>query len=101
MLFRRWKSRLQSHGLDVVNQGERLTNTRYADDVLLYARSLHEVQEMLSILHDELAKVGLQMHGEKTKVLTTTPSDTSTYLVVGDMRIEVLPSSACHKYLGR
>ena len=101
MVFRRWKDRLRSHGLDVTNQGERLTNTRYADDVLLYAKSLVEVQEMLSILHDELAKVGLQMHAGKTKILTTSQSGTPTLVELDDMRIEVLPSTACHKYLGR
>ena len=46
---------------------ERLTNTRYADDILLYAKSLEELQEMLGLLHDELAAVGLQMHEVKRK----------------------------------
>ena len=101
MVFRRWKLRVSSHGLFIMTNCERLTNTRYADDVLLYSTSLSGIREMLSLLHDELAKVGLQMHGEKTKVLTNVSHETPLHITVGDMQVEVLATDACHKYLGR
>ena len=37
---------LQSHGLTIAAGLDRLTNTRYADDILLYAKSVDELQEM-------------------------------------------------------
>ena len=47
----------------------RLTNTRYADDILLYARSLPELKEMTEILIPELNAVGLHLNSKKTKIL--------------------------------
>ena len=41
---------------------ERLTNARYADDMLLFAKTLPELQAMLQFLQDELASCGLEMH---------------------------------------
>jgi hypothetical protein len=46
-----------------------LTNLRFADDVLLVGRTLHQVKEMLSDLVDEAGKVGLSIHPGKTKIL--------------------------------
>ena len=38
---------------------ERLTNARYVDDVLLYAKSLAELEGMTEALNEELAAVGI------------------------------------------
>jgi retron-type reverse transcriptase len=70
-VFARWKERLTTQGWSVDGCSERLTNTRYADDILLYAKNLQELHQMLELLHDELAAVGLQMHEAKTKILTS------------------------------
>ena len=43
LTFDKWKRRLSHEGLYVGYSLERLTNTRYADDVLLYAKSLSEL----------------------------------------------------------
>jgi hypothetical protein len=37
----------------------------------LYAKSLAELQQMLELLHDELAAAGLEMHEGKTKIMTS------------------------------
>ena len=69
--------------------------------MLLYAKSLGEVSEMLRLLHSELASIGLQMHADKTKILTTIYFSSKQFVHIGDMRIEVLHPTAQHKYLGR
>ena len=38
LAIRRWKAKLSEHGI-MLNGGERLTNIRYADDLMLYAES--------------------------------------------------------------
>jgi len=40
MAFRRWKAGLGTHGWLLDALGDRLTNTRFADDIMLYAKSL-------------------------------------------------------------
>ena len=57
--FRKWKTRLSHHGLLLHVNHERLTNTRYADDIMLYAKSLEELQDMMAWLMEELFQVGL------------------------------------------
>ena len=66
----------------------------------IYARSLQELQEMLQLLHDELRRVGLEMHESKTTVLTSTHVSQNTLSVPG-LSIEILPVHASHKCLGK
>jgi len=82
MVFRKWKLRLVNHGWLISPEHERLTNTRYADDILLYGKSLAELKEMMELLHDELSAVGLPMHGNKTKILTSSDSCTQKFIDV-------------------
>ena len=50
---------------------ELLTNVRYADDLMLYARSDIDLASMVESLVEELAAVGLHLDTSKTKILTT------------------------------
>ena len=50
-------------------QTGRLTNLRFADDILLIGRSLHHVRTMLRDLVQDAGKVGLEIHPGKTKIL--------------------------------
>ena len=47
----------------------RLINIRYADDILLYAKSLEELQEMTKLLLFQLFKVDLHLHIKKDQYL--------------------------------
>ena len=47
-----------------------LTNLRFADDLLIVAKSKEELSRMMSVLKEECSKVGLEMHTQKTQVLT-------------------------------
>ena len=62
MAFEAWKLRLSDQGLYIGPGLCRLTNSRYADDILLYAKSIDELIQMSEMLIDELAKVGLRLN---------------------------------------
>eukprot|EP00973_Karenia_brevis_P065216 9056022-Karenia_brevis.AAC.1 len=60
---------------------------------------------MLADVQEESMKVGLLLHPEKTKILTSTTVRTgrnaANHVDVGNMKIQVLPHEGCTKYLGR
>ena len=104
-VMRRWKRRLHDHGLLLAPQFERLTNLRYADDLLLFGRSLGEVVYMFEALVQELSVAGLSINGGKTKILTTctgTTEDAAPLFVdAAGSFLEVVKRNGRHKYLGR
>ena len=53
MAFRRWKNRLSGHGWSLVAGSEHFTNARYADDIMLFAKSKDELVTMSAILFEE------------------------------------------------
>ena len=100
LAIRNWKSRLTHEGL-ALDQAERLTNIRYADDLIIYAKSWEELSVMVELLSEELAAVGLDLNAGKTKFLTTDTLDTPLFIDVADGMVEVLHGDAVHKHLGR
>ena len=96
----RWKCKLSQHGLRVGGT-ERLTNIRYADDILLFAKSLEELVFMMESLVHELAHIGLQLSSSKTKIFTTQSLTTPLFVEVCEEMVQVLTGDQTHKYLGR
>jgi endonuclease/exonuclease/phosphatase family metal-dependent hydrolase len=81
----------------------RLTNLRFADDVLITAKSLNQLTEMIKCLKDEALKCGLELHPDKTKIISSTNRNgrpAAKHAKVGDLKIEILQMSASLKYLG-
>ena len=78
---------------------ERLTNIRYADDLMLYARSLPALVEMIETLSWELRQIGLKLN--KGKIFTTKQLDHPMYVEVSQDLVHVLHEGSSHKYLGR
>ena len=68
-VMEKWKARLLEHGWDISpgSGAERLTNVRYADDVMLFAKGLDEAIQMMDQLHEELldavCAVWVSIHG--------------------------------------
>ena len=85
--FRRWKRRIGEAGWRIRMSFERLTNTRYADDILVYAKSLEELMIMMELLGEELAAIGFAMHELKTKILTTSINPRFHSVEIGGMMI--------------
>ena len=80
----------------------RLTNLRFADDILLTATSLTHLTHMLSDLEMLANTVGLHIHPDKTKILhNNVVSRTPRHVRTTTMEIEVLPTANSTKYLGR
>jgi hypothetical protein len=81
--------------------GKRLTNLRFADDVILVASSKNQVAMMLEDLATAAAEVGLQIHMGKTKVLSNSNENTGGHILMKGKSIEVVSFSSSTEYLGR
>ena len=83
----------------------RLTNLRFADDVLLIASCYKHVWQMLDVLCVEAKQVGLELHPDRTKILSNTTSKQRRRVPpqtqIQGMTIEVLICDKSIKYLGR
>ena len=64
----KWKKRGYGIEVDYGKNEESLTNLRFADDILLTARSLPQIKQMLADVAEECESVGLALHPEKTKI---------------------------------
>ena len=81
-----------------------LTNLRFADDVMLFATSKEQLQNMMYDFKKATEKVGLKIHPDKTKILSNQSnmnSNTKRFFTVGEMSIEVLTKNESVKYLGQ
>ena len=96
-----WKSR--RCGIEL-KEGERLTNLRFADDILLFATSREMLSEVLRGLKSAAGRVGLELHMGKTKILTNEfarPSFEQDWAIVDEEMVEILHAKSCTMYLGR
>ena len=81
-----------------------LTNLRFADDVLLFATSIEQLQKMMYEFRESIEKVGLRIHPGKTKVLSNQSSispDSKREMQIGDVKMEILTRSESVRYLGQ
>ena len=82
-----------------------ITGLRFADDVLAISTSLTSLTAMLSDIERESRKQGLELHPDKTKIMSNTSRrrgrTASTTACVNTMQVEILPYSGVNKYLGR
>uniref|UniRef100_A0A914WRV7 Reverse transcriptase domain-containing protein n=1 Tax=Plectus sambesii TaxID=2011161 RepID=A0A914WRV7_9BILA len=52
--------------------GQSLSNLRFADDIVLFANTTDELQQMASELNDQASQIGLKINSSKTKAMSTT-----------------------------
>ena len=100
----RWTSK--RYGLEMsVGSTRHLSNLCFADDVVLFAKSLHEIKEMLTDLKKAALARGLKVHSGKTKVLTNEIEVRSRniprHIDIDGEQYEVLAADGYTKYLGR
>ena len=106
-VLRKLKVEWSAKGYGVRVQPEtaaRLTNLRFADDILSIASSKDEAQDMLASLARASSEVGLQIHLGKTKLLSNIPDAERGYLKkieVAGGEVEVVPYEDAVMYLGR
>lgn len=75
--------------------GNNLSNLRFADDIVLFAKSSKQLQEMLIELNVASENIGLQLNTSKTKIATNSTKDT---IIINQTTIEYVES---YKYLGK
>ena len=91
---------MKTHGWILNENFERLTNIRYADDVILFARSLDELQYMLTTLLEIFGCARLEAHDKKTKFLCTFDAGYN-FVVARNLMLEILNKLDKHRYFGR
>jgi len=103
-VMRACKSKWQSKGWGwAVSPSDcNLTNLRFADDLLLLARSLYQAQEMLSDIITEAERVGLLVHFGKTTILHNSRGQNirQQHVEVAGNKVKILPSYDAADYLG-
>ena len=82
-----------------------LTYLRFADDVLLSARTQHQLKIMLEDMCSIAAASGLHVHPEKSKIITNTTRQSGRgrdrNLNIQGLTMEILERAVAVKYLGR
>ena len=70
--MRKWRLDVENahYGIDLQDDLPKLLDLRFADDILLLARTAHEALFLLESLLQEFEEVGLLLNGDKTVVLT-------------------------------
>ena len=71
MAMASWRAENPSGGFDLGDGRRALLDLRFADDILLFAKSLSELASLLDSLILSFSRVGLQLKALKTIVLTT------------------------------
>lgn len=76
-------------------QSSRATNLRFADDVLLLASTLPQVTIMLSELQQNARPYGLEIHPDKTYILSNVSKrygrQAENHVTINDATIQILP----------
>ena len=102
-MMRSLKERWTQRGFGIQLGGRRLSNLRFADDLLLMAPSLHVARQMLRDLMQEASKFGLEVHDSKTKIIWNGNGrgTASTHANLEGKEFEILGSDDSTMYLGR
>ena len=88
IIFRKLNWNQKSVGLNI--NGRRLSNLRFADDIVLFARTAIELQDMMAELNKRSKEVGLWMNPTKTKIMTNSRETPIT--------IDNTPIQYCNEY---
>lgn len=74
-----------------------MSHLRFADDIVLFAETLDELQNMIQDLYHASLQVGLRMNMSKTKVMASISSDSNSAIIVGNESLEMVDR---YVYLG-
>ena len=73
---------------------------KYADDILLFAKSRVEIQITMEVLIEELNEIGLEVKANKTKTITNEILQ-DNFVMIGGVQVAIVEENGTHKYLGR
>ena len=104
-LKERWEKRKWGLRMHATWPTRWLTNLRFADDVMLTATTLPQLEKMVGDLAEEARKAGLELHFGKTKILSNMQVrrgvSAAQHADVLGQPVEVLPFDGSVAYLGR
>ena len=95
--FRGWVNRLTSEEFLLNTNTKRLSNVRYANDVILFGKTPDEITRMVEILVEEFATVGLELNASKTKIITNTCPDFD-FVDIGGNMVEIIQEHSNHNF---
>jgi hypothetical protein len=84
--------------------GDLLQNLRFADDVLLLAKSIKVLKQMLEDLRAAAGEVGLELHMGKTNIFANSrgrKQSHAQHIGIGEDKVKILGQEASTIYLGR
>ena len=87
-------------GIDLEDGDAKLLDLRFADDLLVFARTKFETIFMLETLMEELAFVGLCLNAGKTVALTNEAQPPQCLILTNQETIVVKGNDVGHKWLG-
>ena len=87
-------------GFDLGDTMPSLLHLRFADDILLFARTAAEAMALLDDLVRKLQNIGLQLNAAKTVVLTSEVQPPSSWRANNGIVLRVLKQEEAHKWLG-
>ena len=87
-------------GFDLGDNMPPLLDLRFADDILLFARTAAEAMALLDDLICKLQNIGLQLNAAKTVVLTSEVRPPSSLHTNNGVKLRVLKQEEAHKWLG-
>ena len=83
------------------SESDRLTNLRFADDVLLFSTSLKQLRKMMCDLKQSAERVGLKIHPDKRNILSKQSSNKSKEVDITNSKVEILPACESAKCQGQ
>ena len=82
----------------MITKRDRISNLRFADDVLMMAISLKQLKRMITGFKESTEAQGLEIHGT-TKILTNQKTNKLKELEIDGLRVEIFSPKAKVKYL--
>ena len=97
----KWRAQLKDVGYNFQDGGVSLPDLRFADDVLIFAKSYDEIGHVLDVLVDALRQLGLVLNAGriKKKNLTTQSQHPAKLVSPGGIVVEILERDRAHKWL--
>ena len=91
--LKRWQEGNKGIRLDARRE-DCFNNLRFADDVLLFSTSLSKLRDMLQDFKRIVEKVGLEIHPDKTTILSNQDTRRRKEVIVDNIKVEVLQKKA-------
>lgn len=102
MLFNVYSERIFKEAVDEVQigikvNGKYINNIRYADDSVLMAESIEDLQNLLDRVNNASEEMGLTINTQKTKVMVISKTDENCHIYLNNTQLEQVHK---FRYLG-